>query len=146
MADYHIYLHGVNENSGNKTTPFSSDRDSAFKPSQNESILEDENVSETGASALSKIAPWVAVAVMAAKATDHVLSVGFSHLTEYTGHYEYEIGYNNFKTTINHVMNPIGYVKQVLHRNFQFKKENQRIEQEARIIGKTIYSDTKIGV
>ena len=146
MADYHIYLHGVGENGGSKTTPFSSDKESAFRPKQNESLLEDENVSETGASALSKIVPIVAVAVMAAKATDHILSVGFSHLTEYTGHYEYEMGYNNFKTTINHVMNPIGYVKQVLHRDFQFKKENLRIEQEAKVIGKTVYDDVILGV
>ena len=146
MADYHIYLHGVEENGGNKTTPFSSDKESAFKPKQNELLLEDENISETGASALSKIVPITAIAVMTAKTTDHILSIGFSHLTEYTGHYEYEMGYNNFKTMINHALNPVGYLKQILHRNFQFKKENIRVAEEAKIIGRTIYDEVKIGV
>ena len=143
--DYHIYIHSDKNGSGNNTKPFSNDKDSAFKTiASQDSILEDDT--EVGAAALSKVAPAVAVAVAVAKVTDKILSVGFSHLREYTGHYEYELGYNNFKTAINHIVNPVGYIKQTLHRDFQFRKENQRIEQEAKVIGKTIYSDVKIGV
>lgn len=147
-TDYHIYIHGSTggESNGDSTKPFSSDKNSAFKPKEDESLVEDEQAQETGAAALSKVAPWVAVAIAVIKVADKVLTTGFSHLREYAGHYEYELGYNNFKTTINHVMNPVGYIKQAVHRDFQFRKENQRIEQEAKIIGKTIYSDTKIGV
>ena len=140
--DYHIYLHGIQGQEGNQTKPFSTKKESAFGSKGND----EEEIAETGSSALSKTAPWVAIAIAAAKTTEKVLTIGFSHLREYAGHYEYEMGYNNFKTAFNHVMNPVGYVRQILHRNFQFNKENQRIEQEARLIGSSVYNKTKIGV
>lgn len=147
-TDYHIYIHGSTggESNGDSTKPFSVKKDNGFISNQDNIASSNEKVTETGSAALNQMPSWVAIAVAAIKVTDKVLTTGFAHLREYAGHYEYELGYNNFKTTINHVMNPVGYIKQAVHRDFQFRKENQRIEQEARIIGKTIYSDTKIGV
>ena len=139
--DYHIYLHD-RFNSENHTKPFERKEEGAFKSSTTKM----ESESETGASALKKVGATVALATAIYKTTEKVLTIGFAHLTEYTGHYEYEMGFNNFKTTINHIFNPIGLLKQTIHRDMQFRKENQRIAEEAKLIGKTIYSDWKIGV
>lgn len=149
--DYHIYIHGDSSRSQNENVkPFSQRKDSAFATSQNDntdSTDEIENAAiNTGASSLAKVASWTAVLVAAAKVTDKVLTVGFAHLREYTGHYEYEMGLNNFHTAINHAFHPINYAKQILHRNSQYRLENQRIAEDSKLIGETIYNSQKIGV
>ena len=146
MADYHIYIHSDSRNGDNHTKPFSSDKESAFKPTNISTEGLEESATETGAASLSKTSAGIAVAVAAIKVLDSVLTTGFSHLTEYTGHYEYEMGYNNWKTFVRHVTHPVDYLKQAFHRNAQYNKENIRIQEEAKLIGKTIYSDWKIGV
>lgn len=147
-TDYHIYIHGSTggESNGDSTKPFSSEKTSAFKPKQNSIEAEDSDIIDEGAAALGKISGVVALATAIYKTTDKVLSTGFSHLREYTGHYEYEMQYNNFKTMIRHTVHPIGLLKETLHRDFQFRKENRRIAEESKIIGRTIYDDVKIGV
>ena len=147
--DYHIYIHSDSPSSnggGSQTKPFSSEKQTAFKPKSSMSFEDENDIIDEGASALSKVSGALALATAIYKTADKVLSTGFAHLREYTGHYEYEMNFNNFKTALNHVFNPVGYIKQTIYRDFQFRKENQRIEQEAQIIGKTIYTDTKIGV
>lgn len=143
--DYHIYLHGVGGTElQSKTKPFTY-KDSPFKPRESQSV-EDNQMTETGAASLSKVAPYVAVAIAVAKVSDKILTTGFAHLSEYTGHYEYEMNYNNFKTALNHVFNPVGYLKQIIHRNAQWNKQNIAIAEERQLLGDTLYKNQKIGV
>ena len=151
MADYHIYIHSEN-GSGNKTQPFSTRKDQPFIANQNAITTEKsealESISgiEGGTSSVTKVAAVIAVAKIIHSLADKVLTTGFSHLTEYTGHYEYEMAFNNYKTSISNTLHPIKTIQKLIHRNKQFEKNNIRIAEEAKVIGKTVYSDYKIGV
>ena len=56
------------------------------------------------------------------------------------------MAFNNFTTTIGHVLNPIGYVFQIIHREAQFNKANIQIEQQSLLLGNTYFSNKKVGV
>lgn len=155
--DYHIYLHGNSSGSnggGNQTKPFS-----AKDETSNETIksIAKQNFGYTksiatggatnlGVAALSKVAPWIAAVVIAAKITDKVLTVGFAHQEEYTGNYKNNVMYNNFKSQFSALTNPIKTAFVVIHQQYQFEKQNKAITQQNRLIGNSILKDFNIGV
>ena len=145
-TDYHIYLHGnLTSSNRNKTVPFKQGSESPFL-TQVQNFFNQDEYAETGASSLMPITTALAVSVAAYKGIEKILTTGFAHLTEYTGHYEYEIQLNNFKTAINHITHPIGYAKQIIHRNAQWNKQNLQVAEERILIGDTLYKNQKIGV
>lgn len=154
--DYHIYIHDPNgasgNGSGNKTTPFSAkSSDESFKTAvqQPYSIakgLASGNGVSMGVSALTKVAPWVAVVVAAITTTDKVLTTGFGHLEEYTGDYSYNVNYNNFKTKLGMVLHPVKTYMTTRHKDAQWKKQNKEITQQNRLIGNSILKDFNVGV
>lgn len=156
-ADYHIYLHGVEggQSLGDKTKPFSASQTSgaksgsAFQTGVNyvqKGINVAQNPGSTGVAALAKVAPWVAAVIAIAKITDKVLTTGFAHQEEYTGHYKNNVMYNNFKTTVNYFFHPVNTFLQISHQQAQYNKQNKEIAQQNRLIGDSILKDFNVGV
>lgn len=153
-ADYHIYIHGDSNGgsrstSGGHTKPFSVKKDESFgsmiQPAkQVMSSVANGSIVNTGVSALAKVAPWVAVVVAAVKIADKVVSTGFAHQEEYTGDYTNNVMWNNFKATINMIVNPVGLARKLIHNEFQFKKRELAREQEKVLLGNSALQD--IGV
>lgn len=158
MADYHIYLHSNESENGSKTTPFSarssSESNGNFAPSKVASGISSakayasgsQGAGSTGVAALAKAVPWLAVIYAVAKVIDYVVDTGFTHAEDYTGMYKYSVGYNNFKTHLSHVLNPIGFGFSVIHKNKQIEKQNKEITQQNKLIGNSILKDFNIGV
>lgn len=151
--DYHIYLHGAERASGgNQTKPFSTrkEEDRSFSSfstlASTSSTMAKGQMASTGASAITKAVPWVAAIVAAVKVVDHVLSTGFEHQEEYTGNFRNNVNYNNFKTILHNVVNPINFVLRSAHQNAQYRKQNIEIEQQRNLIGDSILKDFNIGV
>lgn len=150
--DYHIYLHGIGGESGNKTTPFSAKtNESPFATKVNSTIKKVQNIASgslvnTGVSALTKAVPIVATALILGKVADKVITTGFAHQQEYTGVYKNNVNWNNFKNSIHNIFHPIQYGLSVLHQNAQINKQNREIEQQNRLIGNSILKDFNIGV
>jgi len=155
MADYHIYLHSEeNGSSGSKTKPFSAKENEnkgegftavrqAFSTAKNAVTG---GAASMGVAALTKVVPWIAIGVVIAKTTEQVLVTGFSHQEEYTGNYRNAVNAHNSLATLSMYLNPIGTIKQFLHKEAQFKKQNTEITQQNRLIGNTILKDFNIGV
>jgi len=144
MADYHIYLHS-NEGSSlqNNLQPKDS-KDSmggafSVKGAYNKiSQFASGGFSgtiNTGVASLSKAIPIVAAAVVMVKIADSVLETGFKHLESYTGNYQYSMEYNNFKTAVGNVVNPIGFFKKTLHLQAEQKKFNDKQNEYRKLMG-----------
>lgn len=154
MADYHIYLHGDGLNNKSETTPYQSynmenDGDIPFNPNQYVNVAKNVakgNGINMGVSALSKVAPWTIAAIVAAKVTDKVLTIGFAHQEEYTGNYINDVNYNNFKAQVHAYTHPIQTAFSLIHQQSQFNKYNKAIEQQNTLIGNSILKDFNIGV
>lgn len=147
---YDIYLHSNQASSiTSNTQPKEETMDGVF--SATSSIYK--NVSQfatsgfsgyinTGVASLSKAFPIVAAVVIGAKIADKVLTVGFGHLETYKGHYEYSMGWNNFKTEIGMALNPVGTMLKQLHIGKQNEINNRRQEEIRSLIGQV----GKVGV
>ena len=152
--DYHIYIHSKSDgSSGSKTQPFSakSDGDSSFKTSASQAYKAGQTIASgqtvsTGVAALSKAVPAIAIAIAAIKITDRILETGFSHVKDYTGIYKYSVGYSNFKTVMTSILNPLGYIKSVLHETAQRNKINKEIVQQNNLLGDTVMENFGLGV
>lgn len=158
--DYHIYLHGDSSGSssgGNQTKPFSVSKatttgsGAAFATKVQKaysvgSTAASGSVASTGAAALMKVVPWLAVIYIAWKVTDKVLSTGFAHQAEYTANYENNVNYNNFKTIAGYVLNPLSLAKVTIHSRKQYEKQNKEIAQQNRLLGDSVLKDFNIGV
>ena len=155
--DYHIYLHSEeNGSSGNKIQPFSTrertqDNGGAFatkvqKAYSTGSTVASGSAATTGAAALMKVVPWLAIIYIAWKVTDKVLSTGFAHQAEYTANYENNVNYNNFKTITGYVLNPLSLAKTTIHSRKQYEKQNKEIAQQNRLLGDSVLKDFNIGV
>ena len=154
-GDYHIYLHGVESGNSDsqKTAPFSSksESDGEFSTTAKQGFsvakgIASGNGVNMGVAALTKVAPWVAVAAAAISITDKVLTIGFSHVTEYTGNYDLEVGYNNFKTSFYNSLHPVKFWLSIKHQDAQFRKQNKQITEQNKLIGNSILKDFNIGV
>lgn len=154
--DYHIYIHGDSSNfngGGNQTKPFSAKEETGFsgqeiagKAFQTASTIASGNAVSSGAAALGKIMPLVAITIAAIKVYDKIITTGLSHVEEYTGNYKWNVDYNNFKTQLNNTIHPIRHFLSVKHQEAQFNKQNKEIAQQNRLIGNSILKDFNIGV
>ena len=153
--DYHIYIHGENGNGGgNNTQTFSARKEQGMSFPTGEvkqafstvKTMASGGALNTGVAALAKAVPWVAIAVAIVKGVDKVISTGFAHQEEYTGNYKNSMHYNNFKTIAGNVLNPIGYFRTTIQKEFQMKKQNKEIEQQNRLVGDAILKDFNMGI
>lgn len=140
--DYHIYLHSNEESSlSSNTKPKEETMGGAFSAKSAYNATKTfmnggfSSAIQSGTAALSKVLPVVAVGVIAVRETDKILSTGFQHLENYTGTYQYSMEYNNFKTIIGNVINPIGYIKKSLHLQFEQNKFNERQREYRTLMG-----------
>ena len=151
--DYHIYIHSETSDNGggNKTTPFSAKQDTPFstkvlqKFSQAKEMINGGYVS-AGVSAMTKVLPAAALAIAVAKSYDKILTTAAQHIEEYTGDYSHSVRMNNIHTAISFGLNPLGYFKRTIHRQFQMNKTNKQISEERKLMGTTILKDMKVGV
>jgi len=156
MADYHIYLHSDTVSTGNKTTPRQNKVDAnGEEPSNFAQVKKGFQIAKgvaqgqavnMGVSALEKVAPYVAGVVAVAKITDKVLTTGFAHQEEYTGNFQNNVNYNNFKATMSAIFNPIGYALTIQHQQAQFRKQNIATQQQNTLLGNSVLKNFNIGV
>lgn len=162
--DYNIYLHATENNvAEEQTTPQVNRTDKNIDgTSRDTSALENftkvkdsissfassgfEGLVEQGITMLGKAVPWVAIAYAVFKITDSVIDTTLANINEYTGHYQYAIGYNNFKAGIKNVLLPVSYAKRQIELNFQLEKQNLQIAQNRTLVGSATLRDFKIGV
>ena len=159
--DYHIYITSKQaESPSQKTVPwenFSSDAEESnesIAPFITKGIQKSQEVAQSGfgsavsqgVSMLAKAHPVIAIIVALVKVTDKVLTTGFTHAETYTGDYTHSLNYENIKTTIGNIINPIGYVKRMLQRNFEFDKNNKKIESERVLVGSSTLRNINRGV
>lgn len=159
MADYKIYIHSYaegggttaptkpwdNQPSNGETSPFEV-AENAIQKTQQFATSGFSSAANTGVATLSRAFPAVALAVVAAKVAESILTTGFQHVETYTGHYEYSMGFNNFKTAVSNAFNPMGVWFKNMHREYQFNLQNKRIEQERTLVGNSILSISVKGV
>lgn len=144
MADYHIYLHSDEGNSlSSNVQPKEETMGGSFKPM---TIINKANqfmssgfssTVNSGVATLTKAVPYVAIAVFAAKVTEKVLETGFHHLESYAGNYKYSMEYNNFKTVMGIVMNPVSLVEKSVHLMFEQKKFNDKQKEYRTLMGES---------
>lgn len=151
--DYHIYIHSETSGNGggNKTTPFSAKQDTPFSTKALNTVSKAKNMVNgglvnTGVSALTKVLPVAAVVIAGAKIIDKILTIGAQHIEEYRGDYSRSINMENFHTAISHLVNPVGYFKRAIHRQFQLQKTNKQITEQNKLMGTTILKDMKVGI
>lgn len=160
--DYNIYIRGksTTDQGTIDTVPFDNrpgivdGSEESVAPFIQKGISEAEDVLgggfssaiNTGVAMLTKAVPWLALLYTATKITDKVITTGATHMEDYTGNYNFSMGLNNLKTTINNVINPAGYGTKVLHFEMQANKERKRIEQEKQLIGNSMLGKVKIGI
>ena len=159
--DYHIYLTSKTaESPSQKTIPW--DNQSEEQQANSESIAPFstqgiQKAQETaqgglgpivsqGISKLAKAHPVVAIIVALIKITDKVLTTGFTHAETYTGDYTHAVNYANIKTGIGNFLNPIGFASRVAKRNFEFEKNNKKIESERLLVGSSTLRNINRGV
>ena len=152
--DYHIYIHDSNgasgNGSGNKTTPFSQ-KEESFPSKFSKAFSGAKDIGknygiDTSAASLKKVVPWIAVSTAVVKTVEGVLSTGFAHQEEYTGKYENNVNFQNFRAGVNFVFHPFKSFLAIAHRNAQIDKTNKQIEQQNRLIGNSILKDFNVGV
>lgn len=161
MADYNIYIHSNSGSGGNgtssQTTPFANrpagEGDSIFEAAtqgihQTEQFATSgfNGLARTGVAMLSKAAPQVALAVAVIGITNKVLTLGSSYVETYTGFYEFATEYNNFKTVVSNILNPVGVFLKEAHRSYQFRLQNEKIEQTRTLVGNSTLTTTVKGV
>jgi len=146
MADYHIYLHS---NEGSSLASNTQPKDSsetlggafsvkgAIGDMQKFASSGFNSAINTGVAALGKAVPIVAGAVVAAKIADSVLTTGFKHLESYAGNYQYSMEYNNFKTNIGYLMNPIKLLKKQIQIHFETQKFNNKQREYRTLMGES---------
>lgn len=149
MPDYNIYIHGSGDSSSGsqakvKTTPIDNREDNESvapfiqKGMQNAYGIMQGNTGGyvgEGIAALSKVSPWIALAVTAIKITDNILTTGSQHWETYTGDYRFSMEYNNFKTLVGNFINPIKTVMTGFSRQKAYELQNRVIEQERTLVG-----------
>lgn len=165
MQDYNIYLHATSEvDDSNKTKPsvnrteeknadgtfrdgsaldsFTKVKDtiSSFASSGFEGIVSD------GIAKLGKIFPAVAIAYAILKISDSVIDTTASYINNYTGNYEFSIGYNNFKAGLKNVLLPVSYAKRQFDLSLELEKQNTRISEERNLVGSATMRNMKIGI
>ena len=149
-----IYANGFGQSKDRNFTPFSNVDDdgdplapfrqrSQAKRDWADSKREQE---ETGVAALAKISPYVAIAIAAVKVSSSVAGVVSSVLSDYAGDYRFSVAFNNWKSTISNVFNPIGLAVNYTKRVFDFKKNEQSLQQQRTLIGRTAINNGKLGV
>ena len=165
MADYNIYIHSYSENTGGSG---SEPGFSLVKPWSNQpatggvaSFQTFQNVAHnaeqiatvgfapyinTGVAALGKVVPAIAIIYAVAKIADKIVTTGLEHVETYTGHYEYSMGWNNFKTDIANTVNPIGVAIKNYKRQKEYDLKNLQIEQERKLVGNSILTTSVRGV
>lgn len=138
--DYHIYLHSEEGSSlASNTQPKEETMGGRFKPNTFiKEVKKWANMStggllKTGAAELATAHPNAALAIVAAKGTEKVLSMGFQHLASYTGNYQYSMEFNNFMTIIN--MTPVSLAYRSIKIHFQTKKFNEQQEAFRELMG-----------
>ena len=163
--DYNIYLHATEENVvENKTKP-SANRTNTFtdgtsqvgasayetftKVKDNISSFASsgfEGLAEQGITKLGKVFPIVAIVYACLKITDMVVDNTLSKIDTYTGHYEYSMGYNNFKAGVKNVLMPVSYMKRQIDINWEIAKQNRQIEQNRTLVGNATLRNLNIGI
>lgn len=146
MSDYHIYLHSNEGNSlASNTQPKNVEESmggvfsakAAFMGAKQFMSSGFSGVINTGVSALTKALPIVALGVIAVRETDKILTTGFHHLESYMGNYQYSMEYNNFKTIVGSIINPVGYLKKSLHLHYEQKKFNDKQREYRTLMGES---------
>ena len=142
--DRHIYIHSDTSNSlASNTQPKEESMGGVFSAKSaftNVNQFMNSGFSSainTGVAALTKALPVVAIGVVAVRETDKILSTGFEHLENYAGNYQYSMGYNNFKTVVGSIINPIGFFKKTLHLHFETKKFNDKQRENRTLMGES---------
>ena len=160
MADYNIYLHNVGGDSSglsNKTTPFANQSESpveSFSGNTKNFINQAQqfsnngfsNIVQQGVAALSKVVPWVAVVVLAAKITDKVLTTIGDTQATYFGETQFKMGWNNVKTIMSNVINPFGYAKSIIQQNLENRKQNFQTQATNMLVGNSLINTTNRGI
>lgn len=141
--DYHIYIHKAGKgDSSNNTRPFDTRTEEVsgdMFDTLGSSGSDDNQQIQVGIAMLGKVAPAVAAVVAGVKVADNVMTIGFGHLEEYTGNFQYNMELSNFKNQLN----PIAYAKYSLNRYMQMRKINTKITEQNKLFGQTFNS--KVG-
>ena len=159
--DYHIYLTSKTaESPSQKTIPWDlqpveeQQNNESIAPFITKGISKTQEIAQNGFSSmvgqgiakLSKAVPAVAIIVAIIKATDKILTTGFTHAETYTGDYTHAVNYANIKTGIGNVLNPIGFGLRLAKRNAEFEKNNKKIESERLLVGSSTLRNINRGV
>ena len=157
MADYNIYIHDVSSNSNglsSKTTPFSNQSEEenpasafsskvtgAFNKSQQFASSGFSGEIQQGIAILAKAVPWVAIVVAAIKITDKILTTSADLTASANGDYRFQMAYNNVKTIIGNVINPISMGKRMIERDIAFTNHNIETQQKNLLTGNIIINN-----
>jgi len=162
MADYNIYIHDTSSRGNglsSKTTPFANQGEgespveafsgnvvSAFNKGQQFASGGFGNMIQQGVATLSKVVPWVAIAVAAWKITDKVLTTIGDTQATYFGETQFKMGWNNVKTIMSNVINPLGYTKNLIFQNLENRKQNFQTQATNMLVGNSLINTTNRGV
>ena len=164
MPDYNVYIHAIGTGGAtnvNPTVPWSAREGNvggAFSQTQSQSSFSvgggyqatrivtrlantaqnPDSIVSTAIVALAKVAPWVAAAYACVKLgvaiTDTVLD--FQALE--TGYYGNQVGWQNFKQTINNVLHPFSSNINAHKTQRQWAIENQKLKQQRDLLGDSV--------
>lgn len=163
MPDYNIYIRGTGGTSTQsqaqeKTTPFdireeSGGSNDSIAPFIQKGVNTLGNVEGLGSqvsgaaiSTLAKASPWVALGIATVSVANKVLTAGMESYSAYTGDYRHDVGFNNLKTQMGYVMNPVSLWRNNYKREIETRNRSMVIEEQTKIVGSAYENIAKKGV
>lgn len=137
--DYNIYIHDKTSGQSKPTQArVSGGTNTTPKESASQSQSSDGKLS--AASQLFKVGKagkTAAIIYAVYKITDKVVSTIEPFVTRETGDYRFNVAYNNYKSALGVVLNPVGSVTSYLSYQQEMRLFNQKQEQSRMLIGES---------
>ena len=145
MADYNIYIHSTTSEGGSQspTQAWTGNEDSPTKgwePAQiggfdlrrTAPFLANEAMSFLKN---SKVAPYVAAAVVAVKLSYDIIKTATPFVTSESGDFTFATQLNNFEASVNAVFHPVNTTINAYRRNLEIARENSRRQMQRELLG-----------
>lgn len=136
--DYNIYIHDKTSNQSKPTQPRVSGSANVVPKTAQGQKASGQVANYSQLFKVGKAGKAAAILYATYKISDSIISTIEPFVTRETGDYRFNVTYNNVKSALSAVLNPIGAVKGYLTYNQEIRLFNQKQEQQRLLIGEKI--------
>ena len=154
MPDYNIYIHSaITSNATSPTKPWVSQTGENAPWGSSDSLtsqitksvsktagvlMNPDSIISTGTSALIKAIPWIAIAIIVAKAVDKLVSTSINYNSLESGDYRDSIAWANFKSNFSWIFKPFSTGWNEMQTQNKYRIENYRQTMKRELLGDSI--------